>query len=194
MGKMLDEAELAQIVAQRQATGERAVFTNGVFDLLHVGHARYLKRSRALGDFLIVGVNSDASTRRLKGPERPINPAAERAKLLAALACVDYITIFGDPTASRLVELLRPAVYAKGGDYNSNDPQSRESDIVLMGDELGMCSGEVGTHLELAGVSQRLPEACVVARYGGSIALLAYLPQHSTTALIQRIQSGGSQS
>ncbi len=195
MGKMLDEADLARIVAQRQAAGERAVFTNGVFDLLHVGHARYLKRARALGDFLIVGVNSDASTRRLKGPERPINPAAERAELLAALACVDYVTIFGDPTASRLVELLRPAVYAKGGDYSSNDPQSRESDIVLMGDELRhVLAGDDATNPMLAGLSQRLPEARAVASYGGSVALLSYLPAHSTTALIQRIQSGGSQS
>src|SRR5690349_9552860 len=136
MGRVLDEVELAEIVAQRQAAGERAVFTNGVFDLLHVGHARYLQRARALGDFLIIGVNSDASTRRLKGSTRPINPDAERAELLAALACVDYVTIFGDPTASRLVELLRPAVYVKGGDYSSNDPDSRSCDVVLQPEEL----------------------------------------------------------
>jgi D-beta-D-heptose 7-phosphate kinase/D-beta-D-heptose 1-phosphate adenosyltransferase len=193
MGKVVDEAELARIVAQRQAAGEHAVFTNGVFDLLHVGHTRYLQRARALGDFLIIGVNSDASTRRLKGPTRPINPDAERAELLAALACVDYVTIFGDTTASRLVELLRPAVYIKGGDYSSNDPQNRACDVVLQPEELRrVLAGDTSAYPALVGLDQRLPEARVVATYGGSVALLSYLPEHSTTALIQRSQDSVS--
>ncbi|HEX6816854.1 MAG TPA: adenylyltransferase/cytidyltransferase family protein, partial [Ktedonobacterales bacterium] len=194
MGRVLDEVELARIVAQRQAAGERAVFTNGVFDLLHVGHVRYLQRARALGDFLIIGVNSDASTRRLKGPTRPINPDAERSELLAALACVDYVTIFGDPTASRLVESLRPAVYVKGGDYGSNDPGSRSCDVVLQPEELRrVLAGDASAYPALVGLDQRLPEARVVAGYGGSVALLSYLPEHSTTALIQRSQDSVSQ-
>jgi D-beta-D-heptose 7-phosphate kinase/D-beta-D-heptose 1-phosphate adenosyltransferase len=196
MGAVLDEAQLAALVAERQAAGERAVFTNGVFDLLHIGHARYLQRARALGDFLIVAVNSDASARRLKGPARPLVPDAERAELLAALACVDYVTIFGDATAERLVGILRPAVYAKGGDYAGADAARRARDLVLepaalrralSGEE---ASQEVGRP-NLAGLGARLPEARTVAGYGGALALLAYLPEHSTSALIERIRALG---
>ena len=93
------------------------VFTNGVFDLLHLGHVRYLREARDLGDLLIVAVNSDASTRRLKGPTRPIIGEDERAETLAALIAVDYVTIFAEITAERLVRLLRPDIYVKGADY-----------------------------------------------------------------------------
>src|SRR5918911_5179787 len=92
------------------------VLTNGVFDLLHVGHLRYLRRARAEGDLLVVGVNSDRSVAGLK-PGRPLVPAAERAELVAALEPVDYVVIFDEPTAADLVTAIRPAVYAKGGDY-----------------------------------------------------------------------------
>ncbi len=112
---------LADAVARRQAAGERVVFTNGVFDLLHVGHARYLAEARALGDALIVAVNTDASVRGLKGPLRPIVPEAERMEMLAALACVDYVIAFASPTPVPLLERVRPAVYAKGGDYRVED-------------------------------------------------------------------------
>ena len=95
----------------------RVVLTNGHFDLLHVGHLRYLREAKALADILVVGLNSDASTRRLKGPGRPILPQEERAELLAALRCVDYVTIFEEDTAEELVQRLRPDVYVKGGDY-----------------------------------------------------------------------------
>ncbi len=97
--------------------GRRLVFTNGCFDLLHVGHVRYLQAARAEGDALAVGLNADASVRALKGPGRPINPADERAEVLAALACVDYVTIFDEPRATRLLAEVRPHVYVKGGDY-----------------------------------------------------------------------------
>jgi len=94
------------------------VFTNGCFDLLHVGHVRYLQQARELGDALVVGVNSDASVRRLnKGPGRPITPARERAEILAALACVDFVTIFGAATPLRLIRTLGPDVLVKGGDW-----------------------------------------------------------------------------
>jgi rfaE bifunctional protein nucleotidyltransferase chain/domain len=92
------------------------VLTNGVFDLLHVGHLRSLRQARAEGDLLVVGVNSDASAAALK-PGRPLVPAAERAELVAALEPVDYVVIFDEPTADRLISTIRPAVYAKGGDY-----------------------------------------------------------------------------
>ncbi len=189
MGAVLGEAELAALVAERQAAGERAVFTNGVFDLLHIGHVRYLQRARDLGDFLIVGVNSDTSTRWLKGSSRPLVPAAERAELLAALACVDYVTIFGDATAERLVGALRSAVYAKGGDYSGADAASRARDLMLAPEALRRTlSGEERSRPELAGLGARLPEARTVARYGGALALLAYLPEHSTSALIERVR------
>jgi rfaE bifunctional protein nucleotidyltransferase chain/domain len=101
------------------------VFTNGCFDLLHVGHARYLQQARALGDALVVGVNTDASVRRLKGEGRPIVPEEERAELIAALACVDYVTLFGEPTPEALLAHLRPDLHVKGGDYREEDlPES----------------------------------------------------------------------
>src|SRR5579885_1910876 len=99
MGQVIAEDALAQVVAERQQHGERAAFTNGCFDLLHLGHVTYLRRARDLGDFLIVAVNSDDSARRLKGLRRPLVPQGERAEVLAALANVDYVTIFADNTA-----------------------------------------------------------------------------------------------
>ena len=109
-----------QAVVRRQALaaeGKTLVFTNGHFDLLHVGHLDYLERARALGDALFIGINDDASTRRLKGPGRPLVPAAERARLLAALLPVSAVLIFGQDTADDLIRLLRPEIYAKGSDY-----------------------------------------------------------------------------
>ena len=108
---------LAALGAEARAAGRRVVFTNGIFDLLHVGHLRYLRAARALGDLLVVGLNDDACTRRLKGPRRPIVPQDERAELLAALEPVDRVVLFGEDTAVALIEALRPAVYVKGGDY-----------------------------------------------------------------------------
>ncbi|HEY9839234.1 MAG: adenylyltransferase/cytidyltransferase family protein [Candidatus Sericytochromatia bacterium] len=98
--------------------GARLVLTNGCFDLLHVGHVRYLQQARALGEILLVGVNSDASVRGLKGESRPVNSENDRAEVLAALRCVDYVTIFDQATADALIEAAHPAIYAKAGDYN----------------------------------------------------------------------------
>lgn len=104
----------------------RVVFTNGVFDILHAGHVSLLERSRALGDFLVVGVNSDASVRRLgKGPERPINPLKDRQRVLAALACVDAVTSFSEGTPERLLSLLKPDVMVKGADYRPDQVAGR---------------------------------------------------------------------
>lgn len=98
-------------------SAQRLVLTNGCFDILHVGHVRYLQKARALGDFLLVGINSDASVRQLKGPERPVNQERDRAEVVAALACVDAVCIFSEQTADRLIEVVRPDVYTKAGDY-----------------------------------------------------------------------------
>jgi len=104
-------------VRERRARGQRIVFTNGVFDLLHPGHLRYLQQARALGDALIVGVNSDRSVRANKGPSRPVTPEAERAEVLSALACVDAAVIFDEETPSQLIAALQPDVLAKGADW-----------------------------------------------------------------------------
>jgi D-beta-D-heptose 7-phosphate kinase/D-beta-D-heptose 1-phosphate adenosyltransferase len=160
--KILSREELAVEVHCRQQAGESGVFTNGCFDLLHLGHIRYLKQARLLGDFLVMGLNSDESVRRLKGVGRPLVSEQERAEILAALTCIDYVTIFDEPTAGPLVDLLRPAIYVKGGDYT------------------GAQDGVPDT--------TRLPEAKNVQAYGGIIRLIPYLPHHSTTELIEKIK------
>ncbi len=125
--KLKSPHELAAIAAQFAAQGRRLVLTNGCFDLLHPGHVRYLQQARALGDALLVALNGDTSVRALKGPTRPINPEHDRAEVLAALACVDYVTIFHTPRITDLARAIRPQVYAKGGDYTLEtlDPGER---------------------------------------------------------------------
>jgi rfaE bifunctional protein nucleotidyltransferase chain/domain len=187
----LPRERLAAIIAEEQAVGARCVFTNGVYDLLHVGHVQLLWRARALGDLLVVGLNSDASTQRLKGPTRPLIPQDERAETLSALAMVDYVTIFDEDTAGETIAALRPAVYVKGGDYATANPSERARDFLVGPDDLRrLVAGQApadDTLAALGGLVERLPEARVVASYGGSLALLAYLPGHSTTELIERI-------
>lgn len=159
--KIVSREEPAREMRFRQSRGERGVFTNGVFDLLHLGHVRYLQEARSLGDFLVVGLNSDTGAHRLKGPGRPLVPQDERAAILAALTCIDYIVVFDEPTAESLVALLRPAIYVKGADYAGANAQPDTS---------------------------RLPEAKVVQSYGGQVRLISYLPGHSTTELIEKIK------
>jgi len=104
-------------VASWRSAGERIVFTNGVFDLLHRGHVEYLQQAAALGDRLVIGINSDATVRRLKGAERPLTPQSERAELLQALACVDLVVVFDQDTPERLIQEIAPDVLVKGGDW-----------------------------------------------------------------------------
>jgi D-beta-D-heptose 7-phosphate kinase/D-beta-D-heptose 1-phosphate adenosyltransferase len=160
--KILSREDLAVEVRRRQAAGERGVFTNGCFDLLHLGHVRYLQNARSLGDFLILALNSDEGVRLLKGSGRPLVPEDERAEILAALTCIDYVTIFNEPTAGPLVALLQPSIYVKGGDYAGLDGNIPDTN--------------------------RLPEAKVVQEYGGIVRLIPYLPYHSTTELIAAIK------
>ena len=125
--KLQSIEELAAVRAALEAQGRRLVFTNGCFDLLHVGHVRYLQEARALGDALLVALNGDESVRALKGPTRPINNGQDRAEVLAALACVDFVTVFHTPRVTDVIRAERPHIYAKGGDYTgeSLDPGER---------------------------------------------------------------------
>lgn len=124
--KIVDINELADCAKALRDEGKKLVVTNGCFDLLHVGHVRYLQAARALGSALAVGLNSDQSVRELKGDNRPINNERDRAEVLAALECVDYVTIFPETRATRLLEVVRPAVYAKGGDYTAETLNAEE--------------------------------------------------------------------
>ena len=118
--KIHSAASLARIIRRAQRQGRTVVFTNGCFDLVHAGHVKLLERARRQGDCLVVGLNSDRSVRQLKGPGRPVIGQEDRALLLAALACVDYVTIFNDLTPKRLIEQLRPRVLIKGADWNAS--------------------------------------------------------------------------
>jgi rfaE bifunctional protein nucleotidyltransferase chain/domain len=153
-----EHLSLEEAIRQRdalRAAGQTVVFTNGHFDLLHIGHLDYLEKARALGDALFLGLNGDISTTHLKGEGRPIVPAVERARLLAALIPVTAVIIFEDTTAHGLIDALQPDIYVKGGDY----------------------------------AHKPLPEREAVERYGGQVALIDYLPNHSTTDLIRKIRA-----
>jgi rfaE bifunctional protein nucleotidyltransferase chain/domain len=115
--KIVSRAQLAAVSRRMAREGKRLVFTNGCFDLMHPGHVRLLTRARALGDALAVALNSDASVRRLKGPRRPILKQKERAEILSALECVDYVVTFPESTPERIVRMVRPKVLVKGGDW-----------------------------------------------------------------------------
>lgn len=151
--KTVSDRQIVEIVGKLKAQGKKVVFTNGCFDILHVGHVRYLAAAKQLGDCLIVGLNSDSSVRQLKGPSRPVNIAEDRAEVLSALSAVDYVVIFSDNTAERLVELIRPDIYVKGGDYKV----------------------------------ENLPEAKIVAKYGGRTILLPEVKGRSSTSIIKKI-------
>lgn len=116
-GKIIESWDELAGELNRVRKGRKIVFTNGCFDILHVGHVRYLREAREQGDLLVVGLNTDASVRRLKGPGRPVNSEAARAEVLAALAAVDYVTLFGQETPEELIRTVRPDVLVKGGDY-----------------------------------------------------------------------------
>ena len=120
MPKIQTASELALLRETMEAQDQRLVFTNGCFDLLHVGHVRYLRQARALGDALLVAVNGDASVRSLKGDSRPINTQDDRAEVLAALEFVDYVTIFPETRVTDILRTIRPHIYAKGGDYTED--------------------------------------------------------------------------
>src|SRR5579863_9641312 len=126
MGKIVSQEELIQVTAREKRAGRCVVFTNGCFDLLHPGHVRCLAEARALGDVLVVAVNSDRSARGNKGPERPLVAEQDRAEVLAALASVDYVTIFDEPTPRELISRVLPSVLVKGADWALDQVAGRE--------------------------------------------------------------------
>ena len=148
-GKVFTAEMLSRQVEIWRAQGLKLVVTNGCFDLLHAGHITSLESARSQGNVLIVGVNSDASVRALKGPERPLNNQDDRARVLAALACVDAVTIFDEITAENLLDLVRPHVYVKGGDYNPETlpeyPISQRYNIEMV--FIPLVDGHSTTHL-----------------------------------------------
>lgn len=139
MERLVSPNKLPDLGAEYAAKGKKLVLTNGCFDLLHTGHVRYLEEARSCGDALIVAVNSDASVRELKGPERPLNNELDRAEVLAALRCVDHVTIFTGKRVTEVIRLLRPAIYAKGGDYTLETLDSGErAALEEVGAEIGL--------------------------------------------------------
>src|SRR5271163_2562351 len=129
--KIVSREGLHGIIEEHRQSGKKIVFANGVFDLLHAGHVRYLQAARAEGDLLVVGINSDASTRRLKGEGRPVLTERARAALVAALAAVDYVVIFDEPDVNSLLRELQPDVHAKGTDYTPETVPERELAALL---------------------------------------------------------------
>ena len=148
-GRILERDDLAAVVNAAKRKGSRIVLANGCFDVLHVGHIRYLEAAKALGDLLIVGVNSDEQTRRLKGEGRPLAPQDQRAQIVSALAAVDFVTIFHEPTVEQLLLALRPDIHAKGTDYTEDTVPERDvvrsfgGRVAIVGDPKNHSSSEI---------------------------------------------------
>jgi rfaE bifunctional protein nucleotidyltransferase chain/domain len=153
MGRILDRNDLLHVRRQLKAEGKRVVFTNGCFDILHRGHVDYLTKARAQGDVLILGLNTDASVQRLKGPTRPIVEEDDRAAVIAALAVVDYVCLFDEDTPYELIQSLVPDILVKGADWSVNDIVGKD----------------------------------VVEAAGGAVHTIEFLPNHSTSKIIQKI-------
>jgi D-beta-D-heptose 7-phosphate kinase/D-beta-D-heptose 1-phosphate adenosyltransferase len=155
--KIKERKELFRIIKDLKAKGKRIVFTNGCFDLLHIGHVRYLEKARALGDILVVGVNSDSSVQKIKGPKRPLLPEEERAEILSGLGCVDYITLFNEVDPLKLITSLHPDVLVKGGDWTREEIVGREV--------VERCGGEVVIIPFVQGVSTSNLIEMILKRY-----------------------------
>ena len=156
--KLKEIIELKTVLSRLRKAGRQIVFTNGCFDILHAGHVRYLTAARQEGDRLVVGLNSDPSVRRIKGPERPLVPQQQRAEVLAGLRCVDYIVIFDEPDPLRVIQTLRPDVLVKGDDWP--DDQIIGADVVKSG------GGRVVRVPVVEGISTSRIIERIVERYG----------------------------
>ena len=155
MSRILTRQELGHRIAIDRASGARIVLANGCFDVLHVGHVRYLDGARELGDILVVGVNSDEQVAIQKGPGRPVLPAVERAEIVAALESVTYVTIFEEPTVEKLLLTLKPDVHAKGTDYTTDSVPER--DVVR----------SYGGQVAIVGDPKDHSTSAIIARFGG---------------------------
>jgi rfaE bifunctional protein nucleotidyltransferase chain/domain len=144
MAPLIGLEEAVRLASAWRDQGKRVVLANGCFDLLHVGHVRYLQAARSLGDALLVALNSDASVRRLKGPGRPLMPASERAEMVGAFAGVDAVLVFDEDKADALIARLRPDIHAKGTDYREDDVPERET-VVAAGGRVAI-TGDPKTH------------------------------------------------
>ncbi|HPC73297.1 MAG TPA: D-glycero-beta-D-manno-heptose 1-phosphate adenylyltransferase [Syntrophales bacterium] len=159
MGRILSRVELKKEVEKLKQAGKKIVFTNGCFDILHTGHTRYLREARKLGDVLVLGLNSDDSIRSIKGEKRPIVPEAERADVLSSLESVDYLTIFNELTPLELIELLKPDVLVKGGNWAEKD--------IVGGDAVRKWGGTVAVIPEIKGASTTNIIEKIMQVYGG---------------------------
>lgn len=164
MNRVLARRDLSVACARARENGEIIVFTNGCFDILHRGHVEYLQTAATLGTMLVVGINSDSSIRDLKGPERPVVPEDDRAAIIAALRCVEYVSIFSEPTPYELIQAVIPHVLVKGGDY---DPEATEGPRYIVGSD-------------------------VVRAGGGRVEVVDLVEGRSTTNIIERLRPRNS--
>jgi len=162
-GKIAPDLDaLERRIAALRKRGEKIVFTNGAFDILHVGHIRSLEAARKLGDHLVVGLNGDASIRAAKGPGRPVFPAPERAEMLAALACVDSVVVFEEATADRIIDRIRPDIHAKGPDWAGGAPEeatvrAHGGRVAIVGDPKGHSTTEVIERIRAGSMGKQDP-------------------------------------
>lgn len=165
MNKILSRNDLRERVAQLKGEGKRIVFTNGCFDILHIGHVRYLEEAKGLGDILVLALNSDASVRSIKGPLRPVVPQDERAYIMASLEVVDYVTIFDEETPLTLIEDIAPDILVKGGDWTPDTVVGRET-VAQQGGRVviipQISESSTGTAASTTGVIDR-----ILRTYGG---------------------------
>jgi rfaE bifunctional protein nucleotidyltransferase chain/domain len=207
-------ADLPALGITLREAGQVVVWTNGCFDLFHAGHARSLRAAREFGDVLVVGINSDESVRRLKGPSRPILPAAERAELVASLACVGYVVVFDEDTPEKCIRLLMPDVHCKGADYapayggvgrpapiarsefTAEDAENAEKKCHSVSSSASSATSAVnalGAGLPTPPYAKPIPEAALVESYGGRVEFLPLVEGLSTSELIRRIQALGTE-
>lgn len=144
MGRVIEREKLREKVEELKREGRSIVFTNGCFDIIHLGHIRYLREAKSKGDVLIVGLNSDESVRRIKGEKRPLMPEEERAEILASLEMVDFVVLFDELVPDELIKLIRPDVHIKGGDYASPDELPEAELVRSLGGEVYIAQGVKG--------------------------------------------------
>lgn len=144
MGEIISKDKLKDKVGELRKKGKRIVFTNGCFDILHIGHIRYLREAKSKGDVLIVGLNSDESVKKIKGEKRPLMSEKERAEILASLEMVDFVVLFEEPVPDELIKLIRPDIHIKGGDYTSPDELPEAELVRSLGGEVYIARGVEG--------------------------------------------------